>query len=745
MFLPEVEIASDLIRDQLTEEAALYRELEHFDPYSGNLLEYLEPHGAPTSAYLVFPTGEINTHLNISNINSLQAGQVNFRPSAVPVYTFPTPIQQIVAFNDHDVNLAVRTYSTTQFLSLKWQSDAGEGVSVTEFASLSSADTAGDAVVDVNMLPFSAGVLLVSDTGTVLKCQFGDGRKEINPVHRSYLSAPLIDQEFWRLSTGESLYTYSVMSSEKVWQHDIRTDTAQEVLSISGGKHCLTSMEDHGSDSTFCVSSTSQIIWMDRRFLNKPLLAYCHGRDYDRYLTVNTLQSALNKPLTFLTTRNNALTTIYDVSRSSESLVTLNTLPFALSQERSVYRKNVGRKFIRGETLGLARLSERGSVEYTELVSDLDPQIHYIVNFPPEIEKLAAASANIHTDIGPRGLREFSQVDLRPAYDALFRRHFQEAKVMEDEQAEATYQQIEHFPSYMQIKEAPADHMLTTYDIAYRAGAEPHSTSRADFLTESLVNSKRGYRALKQGRLFPHLVKAQWHRTILPTLRKLDKHFPVDPIQSMEYAQRFNLTDTEGRPTTCRQYEQEACEQLTLDLTLASDIFSDTPFSRLGQTLEVMTEALSLGDEPPPVEFEYLKPQKKFAATVPGDGKSDAPELPMGVRLLLKEWDTTSLEPSKDSKPALPNQRRHVKCESQRPPQIMASSCAGQVVADMARIPIAKVQSQEYFSSRNAGVHDSLPVSFSQDLNASTQILPGPHGGRPGVKKKPAKKRLGGF
>lgn len=69
MFLPEVEIASDLIRDQLAEEAALYRELERFDPYSGNLLEFFEPLGAAESAFLIFPTGETNTILSQSFIS----------------------------------------------------------------------------------------------------------------------------------------------------------------------------------------------------------------------------------------------------------------------------------------------------------------------------------------------------------------------------------------------------------------------------------------------------------------------------------------------------------------------------------------------------------------------------------------------------------------------------------------------------------------------------------------------------
>ena len=64
MFLPEIEIASDLIRDQLAEEAVLYRDLERFDPSSGNLLDLVESKDPAGPSFLLFPSGETNTNLS---------------------------------------------------------------------------------------------------------------------------------------------------------------------------------------------------------------------------------------------------------------------------------------------------------------------------------------------------------------------------------------------------------------------------------------------------------------------------------------------------------------------------------------------------------------------------------------------------------------------------------------------------------------------------------------------------------
>ena len=60
------------------------------------------------------------------------------------------------------------------------------------------------------------------------------------------------------------------------------------MINIADGKHILTSIEDLHQDGLLRLCSTDQIIWMDPRMPGKQILAYCHGRQYDRYLATDT-------------------------------------------------------------------------------------------------------------------------------------------------------------------------------------------------------------------------------------------------------------------------------------------------------------------------------------------------------------------------------------------------------------------------------------------------------------------------
>jgi hypothetical protein len=311
---------------------------------------------------------------------------------------------------------------------------------------------------------------------------------------------------------------------------------------------------------------------------------------------------------------------------------------------------------------------------------------------------------------------------------------------------------------------------LNTYfassDVILQGGDEPDHTTRADFLTESVLNSKRGFRALKQGRLAPALVNAPWKKSILPVLVKLDPEYQVDYQRWMEYVQNFNLSDPGERSSWSREFEQESCQHMVMDLVLSSDIFSDLTFAKPGeidQTLETMTEALSLENEPPHVEFGHLKPvERKFTDDEVQASKSEGLGLPIGVRLLLGGWDDSEVEdyvyqdpyhtvsqpPALKMMKSVPPSHHGLATQSQRPPTILASNTIRARLPDLTQRPMIWTQQQDYFSIDPA--IDSLPLSTSQlpscqDLVVNTPVLPGPHGGRTVMNKKSAKKRLGGF
>ena len=151
------------------------------------------------------------------------------------------------------------------------------------------------------------------------------------------------------------------------------------------------------------------------------------------------------------------------------------------------------------------------------------------------------------------------------------------------------------------------------------------------------------YGAWKEGRFAPDQIKAPWHRSIASTLERLDDDFRSDPEELMKHLQEFNLTGDDVPESVCK-LERFACQQLALDLSLSSDIFSEKKFCQprgTDHSIESMTEALSLGAELPPIEFGYLQP---MASRPRSDQIHDVipmqqPDIPSGVRLLLEEWD----------------------------------------------------------------------------------------------------------
>jgi hypothetical protein len=273
---------------------------------------------------------------------------------------------------------------------------------------------------------------------------------------------------------------------------------------------------------------------------------------------------------------------------------------------------------------------------------------------------------------------------------------------------------------------------------------------------------------LKQGKLSPELVKTVWSRSIAATLQEMDHDFDPNTSEFVAQLSRYKLSSEQYVPSKAREYEQEAAEQLALDLALSTDIYSESPLTQREekiQSLEFMTKALSLGNSPPQVQFGYLKPLQK--SHYDKDANNAPLEIPSGVCSLLQVWDSMSVDDynyqdpygpvnisiqSSAEKPRTANPPAPTVIQTQRPPQILTSNITvSQPDFSIQRAMPPVVQSQRvntFLEKRadSATLGDSQPSQGSfPELMASTQVLPGPHGGRPVTKKKPAKKRLGGF
>lgn len=239
---------------------------------------------------------------------------------------------------------------------------------------------------------------------------------------------------------------------------------------------------------------------------------------------------------------------------------------------------------------------------------------------------------------------------------------------------------------------------------------------------------------------------------------------------------KYNLEDSDDRSTVSLRYEKRFREQLEVDLGLSSDVYSTHTFTKspeLDQTLETMTEALSLGDLPPEVEFCLLQPVIQHEEGDDDDYGKEGPQkeqeqgLGLGVRLLLKDWEigtdlanytyqdpyTVEARPPPRKVPHSPPSGTGAAA----PPQLLTQAQTQPTMQDVARPPALASQpsSQPWLASgvrRAADSQGIAPAMNAQSqtqsgdvMMASTQVLPGPFGGRSTKKKPEKKKRMGGF
>src|SRR6266404_5318154 len=120
------------------------------------------------------------------------------------------------------------------------------------------------------------------------------------------------------------------------------------------------------------------------------------------------------------------------------------------------------------------------------------------------------------------------------------------------------------------------------FDIAFRSGEEPAHGSRTDFFTQSALSSRRGFRALAQGRVTPETLMsgARWHLSLEPVLRMFVPDISCDVRTIVERLRKYDLILDDYRSGSSLRRESEAREQLAVDLALSMDVFSAQPFTK---------------------------------------------------------------------------------------------------------------------------------------------------------------------
>lgn len=278
----------------------------------------------------------------------------------------------------------------------------------------------------------------------------------------------------------------------------------------------------------------------------------------------------------------------------------------------------------------------------------------------------------------------------------------------------------------------------------------------------------------------------------------------VDKLDPYHIDREIEIPDADRRESEAR--EQLALD-LTLSIDVfGSTLIKDTGQEESSTVpnenppeatlLAEATEKLSLSSskkEPPQMNFGFHRPVTKHGQkhllktsqdaegqTVEGDDKGIA-KMPLGVRLLLAEWnvgdnpydfeyaDVYDLDGSGTQAQIAKSQSqfRHWRpseevgagpsrsTQSQAPPKIVtarslaatqekpSATKSSQISFGQSRKPRGETQTQ---IQHGASQVETEPASSQPPMMmANTQVVPGPFGGRKVPKKKPLKKRMGGF
>jgi hypothetical protein len=261
---------------------------------------------------------------------------------------------------------------------------------------------------------------------------------------------------------------------------------------------------------------------------------------------------------------------------------------------------------------------------------------------------------------------------------------------------------------------------------------------------------------------------AAWHVNLEPVLRRFVPDI-ADDVQSIaERLHRYDLVLDDYRSGSSLRRESEAREQLAVDLALSTDVYSAQPFAKAetevteDEKLETMSraaEAMSLSESEmglPSVHFGYLNPVAPMTHNS-RSLESSSLTLPAGVLLLLSDWvpgtDPNRFayrDPYDDQGPGSRStfiHRTPIRKDGTVVRQIPIA--APPVIARSRAGPQTLISSSQPVTMRGTGsVNDPEYVGESCAPAASTQVVPGPFGGRPPtVRKKLAsgKKRVGGF
>lgn len=787
---PDADFPAELIKAEFQSDERQNRELQVYDPLRGNLISIVPSSSTPQTSLVLFPMGETSNELNISFISATNSDSTFHAPGHA-ASKFETPIFQISTPSASNSSLKrctnpvlVRTLSATSLLSIEL-ADEGSGFKATREVDILSDDAGGKSVVDATFSPHDSDIIAVNTSGALYNCSIYQGAKAVRRIGLNQARfGNMNGDKFWRLRPSDQ--GYFLASSSCIQHLDFRSSRPTvDLFSTDQLDSVVTSFDWLEREHLLTISTTSELLWLDNRYPKKMLLSFKHNRAHDRSLNVRAVQLD-SGTLTFLSSFKNGLITIYDVSRGDDNLIHCHSVPTSLPHDGDMSAPELESTFFvqpDKSTFSLLRLSGQGSLQCQDFaicrngMDNLSRQSsHTSHEWCADVQKLAQRAKELKPHYGPLSARHFSEFNLRAVYQKILVTGCVREKAASE--GELTVM-VDKLPQFWQRTDNADKAMLTLYDVCLGADEEPDEASRTDFFAGGIINSNYGYKILVRNELPVQEIAsgAAWSYDFKPFLRRMGLS-SADHWEEMHGPlEAFSLSYSNDAPGSFAQQEEESREQLILDLALSSMVFSAQPVSMYAAPIEVddvesmslTTKALTLDDEPPEIQFGYLCPHLKLGINHYPDASRHKDAVaepaqdtdfssPLGVRLLLREWEVGKdvesytyhdpyntegddpIAPSRERPlPTAPVNTQTTTTTSQRPPLIVAGF--------EPRPPPIHVAQNHWgnFGTQPRGLNYPEPSQPSQELMMSTQVLPGPYGGRNGPNKKLVKKRLGGF
>ncbi|KAG2054717.1 hypothetical protein BDR06DRAFT_982290 [Suillus hirtellus] len=808
---PDADFPAELIKAEFQSDERRNRELQIYDPLKGSLISIVPSSSTPQTSLVLFPMGEINDELNISFISATDSDST-FHASGHAASKFETPILQISTPNVSNSSLKrgtnlvlVRTFSATSLLSIEL-ADKATDLKTTREVDIFSDDVGGKCVVDAAFSPHDSDIIAVNASGALYNCKIYEGAKAVfvtffvqfHQAHTLIRRRIGLNQvrfentdgdQFWRLRPSD--HGYFLASSSCIQHLDFRSSQPSvDLFSTDQLGSVVTSFDSSEGEHLLTISTTSELLWLDNRYPKKVLLSFKHNRAHDRSLNVKTVQLD-SGPLTFLSSLKNGLITIYDVSRGNDNLIHCHSVPTSLPHDGDMGASESESSFFvqpDRSTVSLLRLSGQNSLYCQDFAvyhngMDVLPRQTSGTSheWSADVQKLAQRAKELQPQYGPLSARHFSELNLRTAYLKVF----VTGGVKEQAASEGEFTvMIDKLSQFWQTTSNSDKAMLTLYDVCLGADKEPVEDSRADFLAGGLINSNLGYKTLVHNELPVQEITsgAAWSCDLKPFLCRMGLG-RVDHWQEMHGAlEAFNLSYSDDVPGSFVQQEENSRGQLILDLALSSMVFSAQPVSIPiapiqvddVESMSLAAKALTLDDDLPEIQFGYLHPYPKLGINHYPDTSRDKDAVaeptqdvefssPLGVRLLLREWEvgtdvesytyhdpynTKGDDPIATSReralPTAPVATQTTTATSQRPPLIVAGFEPRPPPIHVSQNHWGMFSTQPQGFNLHTAEHENYPEPSqpSQELMTSTQVLPGLYGGRNVPNKKLVKKRL---